>query len=90
MRTFVIGVVACATLAVAHAQEPAPPRTVLLFVDTLHIQFRDTPQLRLGLHEGIERLLNAGRAVALATSADARIAVPSTDDAPRYRPPLIG
>ena len=65
---------------VMNAQDGAPRRTILIFVDDLHIDFATTPALRSQLRQAVDVLIAAGRAVELATATpDGRRMQPTRD-----------
>ena len=51
---------ALAVAAPAHAQEPAPPRSYLLFIDDLHLDFRQTPRTRAVMQRALKALARDG------------------------------
>ena len=63
----ILAAIASPITAVAFGQDTVNG-TVLIFLDDLHIEFRNTPRLRAGLRQATERLLAAGRTIASACS----------------------
>lgn len=63
--------------------QAAPPSSVLLFVDSLHIAFNQTPAIRRSLTRAIGRLLDSGRSVGVVTDdspgADVFMIRPTTE-----------
>jgi hypothetical protein len=69
--------------SVTFGQDTNANRTVLIFLDDLHIEFRNTPSLRTGIHRAIERLLAAGRAIAIISDGPSSVAIrPTIESAP--------
>jgi hypothetical protein len=70
-----------ATLAVASvAFGQDANRTVLLFLDDLHIDFQNTPKLRTGIVHTTDRLLAAGRTVAVVSDGASEVTIRPTTD----------
>ncbi len=58
-------------------------RTVLVFLDDLHIEFQSTPRLRRGIVQSTERLLAAGRSIAMVSDGPSSVSIrPTTDRTP--------
>jgi hypothetical protein len=85
LRRHLIGwsLAALAVTSVTFAQDAN--RTVLIFLDDLHIGFQNTPKLRTGLVQSTERLLAAGRAVAMVSDGPSSVTIPPTTE----RTPLL-
>lgn len=70
-------------LAEVSSQGQQAGRTVLFFIDDLHIEFRNTPRLRTGMRQATERLLGAGGAVAVISDGGSSITIrPTHESAP--------
>jgi len=54
--------------------------TVLIFLDDLHIDFRNTPRLRTGIIQATERLLAAGRTIAMVSDGASSVAIRPTNE----------
>ena len=80
--------IACILAAVASlftsatmGQDRITPRPVLIFLDDLHIEFQNTPKLRTGFLRATERLLAAGRTVAIVSDGSSSVSIRPTNDA---------
>lgn len=82
MRGLSVGVVIVVLLfsGALRGQDRTERESVLLFVDDLHIDFVSTPVLRSQLRQVVDRLLDSGRAVGLATDAPPAQWLQPTDD----------
>lgn len=76
---WIIAAIASLVASVALGQDAN--RTVLIFLDDLHIEFRNTPRLRTGLHQATERLLTAGRPIAMVSDGPSSISIRATTEA---------
>jgi hypothetical protein len=54
--------------------------TVLIFLDDLHIEFRNTPRLRTGLRQATERLLAAGRPITMVSDGPSSVSIRATTE----------
>ena len=71
---------ALAIAAPARAQEPAPPRSYLLFIDDLHLEFRHTPRTRSVMQRALEALARDGGLWSVATTGTSSLTVGPTRD----------
>ena len=62
-------------------QDRTAPRSVAIVVDELHIDFQNTLGLRTGFKQATERLLAAGRTVAVVSNGAASVSIRPTNDA---------
>jgi len=57
--------------------------TVLIFLDDLHIDFKSTPSLRTGIIHATDRVLAAGRTIAMVSDGTSSVAIrPATERTP--------
>jgi len=56
------------------------PRAVVIFLDDFHIDFQNTPKLRTGFKRATERLVAAGRAVAVVSDGLSSVSIRPTND----------
>jgi len=61
-------------------QDGNTARTVLVFFDDLHIEFANTGRLRTGVRQATERLLAAGRTVAMVSDGRSSVAIRPTNE----------
>ena len=73
----ILAAIASPITSIAFAQNNANG-TVLIFLDDLHIEFRSTPRLRTGLRQATERLLAAGRSIAMVSDGSSSVSIRAT------------
>ena len=66
--------------SIGFGQDANSKGAVLIFLDDLHIEFRNTPRLRTGLRQAVERVLAAGRDVAIVSDGPSSVAVRPTKE----------
>ncbi len=66
--------------APARAQEPAPPRSYLLFIDDLHLDFRQTPRTRSVMQRFIKARAHDGGLWSVATTGTSSLTIRPTRD----------
>jgi len=81
MRPVALACLLALAIAVpARAQEPAPPRSYLLFIDDLHLEFRQTPRTRAVMQRAIKALARDGGLWSVATTGTSSLTVGPTRD----------
>lgn len=73
---WILGALAVASVALGQDAN----RTVLVFLDDLHIDFQNTPKLRTGIVHATDRLLAAGRTVAVVSDGTSEVTIRPTTD----------
>jgi len=63
-----------------YAQTPDPPRAFLLFVDDLHLGFKQTPRTRWVMQQVLARLTRAGDLLAVTTTGASSVSLAPTTD----------
>ena len=76
----VLATFASLSASVVLGQDSNVNGAVLIFIDDLHIQFRNTPRLRTGMLQAIERLATAGRAIGVVSDGSSSIALRPTQE----------
>lgn len=74
-----LAIVVAAAFPVSAAQEPRP-RAYLLFVDDLHLDFRQTPRTRKLMQDTLARLAREGNVWALVTTGTSSLSIQPTTD----------
>jgi hypothetical protein len=65
---------------ISPAQNLLTPKSVVIFLDDLHIDFQNTPKLRTGFKQATQRLLAAGRQVAMVSDGPSDVSIRPTND----------
>ena len=73
-------VLAALAVPAASAQAPPPTRAYLLFIDDLHLDFRQTPRTRKLMQDLIARLAREGDVWSVVTSGTSSLRLPPTTD----------
>ena len=71
---------ALAIAAPTRAREPAPPRSYLLFIDDLHLDFRQTPRTRSVMQRLIKAIAQDGGLWSVATTGTSSLTIRPTRD----------